>query len=158
MTVDAPGWWVSIKTVHVGGIVVQRKKNRTKVPCDSFSRQVFLFSKLTIGPPSLSLSPLTHSHTHTHTHTHVCAHTHSSLVHPLLCIQMVSEHPFFWARSPLPLFSKCSYIDAQVHHIIALAWSFDHWREPIKSKPHFVCPLCVKEDNCAHRWGAKART
>lgn len=69
-----PCWW------HCGA---EKRKTEPKCQrgmCDSFSQQVSLFSKLTVGPPSLL-----------YTHTHI----HSSLVHLLLCIQMASEHPFF---------------------------------------------------------------
>lgn len=88
----ALGGSARLKRVHVGGIVVRREKDRTKVPCDSFSPQVFLFFPLkTQGWPSFSL----YAHTHTHTLASAHVHPHSSLVHPLLCIQMASEHSCF---------------------------------------------------------------
>lgn len=62
----------------------RRKKNRqsAKEACVTVSQWV---------TPSSELALLLFFHTLTHTHTH------SSLVHTLLCIQMASEHPFFWA-------------------------------------------------------------
>lgn len=54
------------------------------------------------------LSSLSHSDTHARarTLTERRTHAHSSLVRPLLCIQMASERRFFWAKSPLPFLQQ----------------------------------------------------
>lgn len=100
---DTGYFWLS----ECGCIVSQWKKCHVTVSFHKCS----LSHNSPLPPSFFSFLPWdTHTHTEKlrRTRTQKYTRAHSSLVHPLLCIQMASERRSFLAKSPLPFFSKSS--------------------------------------------------
>lgn len=97
-----------LKCTHVLYIYIYKKKVKEKKvsspkKCDYGGSRLMRLTRVHVelkcrvtvspGEPSFSPEKLTFAS------SFLNAHAHSSLVHSLLCIQMASEHPSFWATA-----------------------------------------------------------